>query len=190
MARARSFDDEEVVLAARELFWELGYTAVSLADLQRVTGLSRSSLYAAYGSKRGLYDRAAKSYLEEIVDPLLGPMEMPGAGLPQLVGFFIAMALVMRSPDTRIAKRGCFMVNMMIELEELDPAASDMVREYRQRVHSAILNALVAGPDKTDLSARADALTASHLGIVTMARVDPSGAARASETIAADIEKW
>jgi TetR/AcrR family transcriptional repressor of nem operon len=173
VARTREFDDETAVRAARELFWERGYVSTSLAQLQDATKLSRSSMYATYGNKRGLFERAALSYLEEIIDPLLGPMEA-----------------VLRSPNQRLAKRGCFMINTLLELDELDAAATDMITVYRARVHRAVLNAVGSIDGIGDRAARAEVLTAGHLGVMTMARIAPVAAAVASETIATDIRRW
>ncbi len=190
MARIREFDDEATVRAARELFWERGYASTSLMQLQEVTKLSRSSLYATYGSKRGLYERAAMNYLAEIIDPLLGPMETPGSGFPEIAEFFLAMAAVLRSPDERLSRRGCFMLNMLLELDELDAAAADMVTTYRARVHRTICGALGPNDAGGERDARAEVLTAGHMGVMTMARIAPVAAAIASETIAADIRRW
>ncbi|HEY0690470.1 MAG TPA: helix-turn-helix domain-containing protein [Kribbella sp.] len=190
MARTREFDDETAVRAARELFWERGYVSTSLAQLQAATKLSRSSMYATYGNKRGLFERAALSYLEEIIDPLLGPMEAPGSGAAEIAGFFLAMAAVLRSPNQRLAKRGCFMINTLLELDELDAAASDMITVYRARVHRAVLNAVGSIDGIGDREARAEVLTAGHLGVMTMARIAPVAAAVASETIATDVRRW
>jgi TetR/AcrR family transcriptional repressor of nem operon len=190
MARTRQFDDATAVRAAREVFWERGYVSTSLAQLQAATRLSRSSMYATFGSKRGLYERAALSYLAEIIDPLLRPMEAPGAGADQVAGFFLATAAVFRSPDERLAKRGCFMINMLLELDELDADASDMVTAYRARVYRACLNAVESIGDLANRTARAEVLTAGHLGVMTTARIAPAAAALASETIAADVRRW
>jgi TetR/AcrR family transcriptional repressor of nem operon len=190
VARTREFDDETAVRAARELFWERGYVSTSLAQLQDATKLSRSSMYATYGNKRGLFERAALSYLEEIIDPLLGPMEAPGSGAAEIAGFFLAMAAVLRSPNQRLAKRGCFMINTLLELDELDAAATDMITVYRARVHRAVLNAVGSIDGIGDRAARAEVLTAGHLGVMTMARIAPVAAAVASETIATDIRRW
>lgn len=190
MPRTREFDDDMAVRAARELFWERGYVSTSLTELQSVTRLSRSSMYAAYGSKRGLFERAALSYLAEVVDPLLGPMEAPGAGAPEIAGFFLAMAAVLRSPNERLARRGCFMINTLLELDELDAEASDMVSVHRARVHQALLNAVESIAGVGDHAARADVLTAGYMGVMTMARIAPVAAAVASETIAADVRHW
>lgn len=100
------------------------------------------------------------------------------------------MAAVLRSPNERLAKRGCFMINTLMELDELDAEASDMVSVYRARVHSAVLNAVGSVEDVGDREARAGVLTAGHLGVMTMARIAPVAAAVASETIAADVRQW
>jgi AcrR family transcriptional regulator len=47
MARPRQFDEERVLRAIREQFWDAGYAATSLEDLMRVSGLGKGSLYAA-----------------------------------------------------------------------------------------------------------------------------------------------
>ena len=190
MARTREFDDEKAVRAARELFWEHGYTATSLAALQAATGLSRSSLYAAYGSKRGLFQRATLNYLAEIIEPLLGPMEVAGAGAEEIAGFFLAVAAVCRSPHQRLAGRGCLLINSLLEADELDPETSGLVMGYRDRVYRATLNATSSIKGIEDAESRAEVLTAGHLGVMTTARIAPIAAAIASETIAADVRNW
>lgn len=188
MARAREFDDLAAVRAARDVFWENGYESTSLTHLQQATGLSRSSLYAAYGSKRGLFERASLNYLDEVIEPLLVAMEVPGAGVQTISAFFLAMAQATRSPEARYARRGCFVLNTVLELEYLDTAATDMVSRYRARVHTAISHALTSmESDATARSARAEVLTAAHVGVMITARVDPTAAAVASETIAAQL---
>ena len=47
------------------VFWSKGYEAASLDDLCKVTGLSRSSLYATFGSKRDLLLRSVDRYVEQ-----------------------------------------------------------------------------------------------------------------------------
>lgn len=55
MARPRSFDTAAVVRQARDAFVAGGYRGTSVEDLLTATGLSRASLYQAFGSKRGLF---------------------------------------------------------------------------------------------------------------------------------------
>lgn len=74
MGRTPTYDRLEVVRAARGVFWRTGYEGASLPELEEATGLARSSLYHAFGSKRGLYDAAVESYLDEMVRPRLVPL--------------------------------------------------------------------------------------------------------------------
>ena len=60
MARPREFD-EEVLRRALHLFWDRGYEGASRSDLVDGMGLTKSSLYRAFGSKEGLFRRALES---------------------------------------------------------------------------------------------------------------------------------
>ena len=75
MPRSREFDDREVVDASKEEFWDRGYLGTAISDIERRTGLNRSSLYLAYGSKRGLFGNALERYLDDFVTDRLRMME-------------------------------------------------------------------------------------------------------------------
>lgn len=60
--RPRAFDAEAGVDAAVRLFWERGYDGVGVAELARTIGINPPSLYAAYGSKLGLFRKAVERY--------------------------------------------------------------------------------------------------------------------------------
>ena len=56
---------QRVVGAVRLLFNETGYHGTSVEDLSRATGLSKGSLYGAFGDKHGLFLRALDEYIIE-----------------------------------------------------------------------------------------------------------------------------
>ena len=64
MSRPREFDAEAALDRALDVLWTRGYEATSVDDLCAATGLSRSSLYAAYGGKRDLLLKAVDRYVE------------------------------------------------------------------------------------------------------------------------------
>lgn len=56
MARPRQFDEAEVLDQAMQVFRSYGYEGTSIAALTAAMGLTAPSLYAAFGSKRGLFE--------------------------------------------------------------------------------------------------------------------------------------
>ena len=56
MARPREFNEAEVLDRAMRAFCSHGYEGTSVASLTAATGLVAASLYAAFGSKRGLFE--------------------------------------------------------------------------------------------------------------------------------------
>src|SRR5688572_25410961 len=61
--RPRSFDREEALRRAMEIFWALGYEGATLTDLQEAMGgITAPSFYAAFGSKESLFREAVELY--------------------------------------------------------------------------------------------------------------------------------
>lgn len=83
--RPRTFIEHEVLDAAMQVFWRHGYEASSITQLRAATGLSSASLYGAFGSKEGLFERAIEHYIagpgqvsELVGDLTLDPLEALG----------------------------------------------------------------------------------------------------------------
>jgi AcrR family transcriptional regulator len=64
MARPRDFEEADVLDRAIEVFWRYGYEGASMAELTKAMGLNSPSIYAAWGSKRGLFDAVLNRYRE------------------------------------------------------------------------------------------------------------------------------
>jgi AcrR family transcriptional regulator len=61
--RPREFDVDEVLQAALNVFWGKGYEGATMADLREATGLQPGSIYAAFGSKAGLFKQVVERYV-------------------------------------------------------------------------------------------------------------------------------
>jgi AcrR family transcriptional regulator len=62
--RPRTFDVGEALDRALQVFWDKGYEGASLTDLTRAMGISRPSLYAAFGDKQSLFRKVLDRYAE------------------------------------------------------------------------------------------------------------------------------
>lgn len=62
LGRPLSFDRQVALHRAMLLFWRQGYETTSLSDLTGGLGVTAPSIYAAFGSKKGLFLEAVKLY--------------------------------------------------------------------------------------------------------------------------------
>ena len=62
MGRRPHYDRDEVLLRAMQVFWTYGYDSTSIDRLVQATGLQRSGLYRAFGSKAGLFRESVEQY--------------------------------------------------------------------------------------------------------------------------------
>jgi AcrR family transcriptional regulator len=62
MGRPRKFDPDEALDRAVLVFWQLGYERTTLTDLCEAMEINRPSLYAAFGTKEELFQRALDRY--------------------------------------------------------------------------------------------------------------------------------
>ena len=64
LGRPREFDVDKAIDRAMTLFWRKGYEGTSLTDLTATLGITRPSLYAAFGNKEGLFRQVLNRYVE------------------------------------------------------------------------------------------------------------------------------
>jgi len=62
LGRPREFDSEKAIGQAMKLFWRNGYDGTSLSDLTAELGITRPSLYAAFGNKEALFMKVLDRY--------------------------------------------------------------------------------------------------------------------------------
>ena len=73
MGRPRTFSEPDVVARASAVFARRGFAATSVDDLVRATGVGRASLYGAFGSKDGLFQRCLSGVLAALAPGPSGP---------------------------------------------------------------------------------------------------------------------
>ena len=77
--RPREFSGDDALHAAMVLFWKRGYEGTSVAELADVMGISKPSLYAAFGDKESLFRKAVLLYTNASADEYAQALELPSA---------------------------------------------------------------------------------------------------------------
>lgn len=153
MARPREFDTDGALEHAMQAFWAKGYRATSLDDLCAVTGLSRSSLYAAFGGKRALLHRSLDRYQEQGVARITAALGRPGPVREAISGFVSDLIdRIVEGPG----RRGCFIGNCAAELARGDKATAARVRRGLERIEGLFRDALNRAKSRGELAATAD----------------------------------
>lgn len=132
--RRAAFDREQGVEIAQKLFHERGYDAVSVADLTAALGIVPPSLYAAYGSKAELFERAMKLYASRealALEDILTEDKPPALALTELL---VEAARHYTRDDTC---RGCMTTEGM---RADDPTAREMATRLAEPASDAIRN--------------------------------------------------
>ncbi len=146
--RPRLFDAEDAIAHAVRVFWGRGFERTTLEEVERSTGLRRSSLYNAFGSKRQLFLAALRSYNENVASRMTEPLECGTAGLADLTALLDALETHLRSGAT---PPGCLIVNTMTELGDSDRAVSRETRAYVRRWRDALGATLSRAADRNEL---------------------------------------
>ncbi|MBU3078524.1 TetR/AcrR family transcriptional regulator [Sphingomonas quercus] len=75
--RPREFDIDEALTAALRVFWRHGYEGASLTELTGAMGITKPSLYAAFGNKEALFRKALDLYEREKLSYMKTALDAP-----------------------------------------------------------------------------------------------------------------
>ena len=126
--RQRTFDKEDALIKAMEVFWRKGYSGTSLSDLTEAMGINKPSLYAAFGNKEDLFVSAIQQYVNEYGIPNFEKLMLPETSFKQRLQAYLEAIAKMIS-DSKLPG-GCFVTTSTCE------AGSDCLPENAvQTVH-------------------------------------------------------
>ena len=173
MARPRSFDKNTVLYQVMILFWEKGYGATSMMDIQNATGLKPGSLYDSFGDKHQLFLQAVGHYRETVVRKRMAKLAAPGSARKRLEEFFEDLITFSLGDGRKI---GCLMSNSAVELAPHDDDALHLVQDNLAEIAKAFSIVVEEGKQtgefKTEESAESIAqfMTSTLQGIRVMAK--------------------
>ena len=77
--RPREFCTDQALASALRVFWSKGYEGASMADLTEAMGITKPSLYAAFGNKESLFHKALDLYEAEKLAYIRDSLDQPTA---------------------------------------------------------------------------------------------------------------
>jgi len=165
--RRWSFDRDAAIETAMLLFWRHGYEGVAVGDLTKAIGVAPPSLYAAFGSKAGLYERALARYEEKI-----GRLDTERIGssksLPDAVRVLLESAV--KTVTHRHDERGCMISSGGVACHPDHAAVARDAAERREALRLQIMRALAPFADGDQLHRLSRHLSAVMQGISIQAR--------------------
>lgn len=173
MARLREFDTEVVLDAAMQAFWLRGYEATSLADLMLATGLKKGSIYKAFTDKHSLFMLALRRYIDQ--GHVCHRQHLEEAASPK-EGISEWMHSIIDQRGNDEPRRGCFMLNSLVELAPHDEEVNQLLTTHLGYVQASLTRAIAQGQTlgefRTDIPAEELSDLALNLlhGLVTRSK--------------------
>lgn len=168
--RPRRFDTEQAVQRLTHAFWTHGYQGTSIDDLERSTGLARTSLYAAFGDKQAMFVRALGCYWQA---RMARTRAVLSEGVTARDGIAALLGKVVANLSDPAQPPGCLRVNSALEAGCLDPGALTTLRGMQAELEDAIADRV----RDTQANARAVAgfLVVAINGLAVSARMGATG---------------
>ncbi|MGX7742867.1 TetR/AcrR family transcriptional regulator [Rhodopseudomonas parapalustris] len=176
LGRPREFDVDAALDLALHVFWRKGYEGTSMTDLTEAMGITKPSLYAAFGNKEELFRKALDRYVD-------GPGSYYRAGLQKPTAREVVEHILYGAADAMsdpsnpgcLAVQGALCCGDAAETikQELAARRAKTEEDLRDRLSRAIGEGdLPAGSDAGDLARYVSAI------LQGMAVQAASGAAR------------
>lgn len=152
IGRPRGFDADAALERAMVVFWEQGYEGASLTDLTTAMGITKTSMYAAFGNKEDLFRKALELYEE-------GPAAYVARALVQPTAREVAAAFLAGSVATSTrpgCPAGCLSVQGSLAAGESGRAARDILTAWRDQGRAHLHDRFRQAVDDGDLPPETD----------------------------------
>jgi AcrR family transcriptional regulator len=176
--RVRQFDADEALDRALDVFWARGYEGATLPELTKAMGISRPSLYAAFGNKEQLFHKALDRYQT-------GPQSFVSEALKKPTARAVADAIFSgfgRMQRDRSGSRGCMIVSGALACgAEAEPVLRELAR-LRQATVAALRERFDRAVREGDLPALTDCASLARYVATVLNGLAVQAASGATET--------
>ncbi len=176
MPRPKTFDKQDVLDRAVDLFRARGFDGASVPELTTHLGICRQALYSSFGDKRGLYLEALDLYGTREIDSKLAHLAAAASPLEGIRSLVAAWGEV----ANQCPSDGCLTVNAIID-STADEGARTIVEGHVERLEKGLKGALKRAQVAGELTPEAQparlarSLVATCYGIGVLCKLPSSG---------------
>lgn len=153
MSRAAPYDRQAALDAAIGLFWEKGFHAASLKDIEAALSMKPGSIYAAFSSKENLYLLALERYFEQSRNTFRDQFDGSPSPLSALAKHLRGYAQL-KADDT--SRRACMLTKTLVDTHATDPFISAASQNYLKAMLAEFAAAFAAARDAGELATDTD----------------------------------
>lgn len=153
MPRSAPYDRDVALDAALSVFWEKGFHATSLKDLEAALVMKPGSIYAAFSSKEKLYLLALERYFERSRAGFRNQIAQAPSPLAALADHFRSFARLAPNDETR---RACMLTKTMVDTHTTDPAIAAATQHYLSAMQDEFAAAFAAAQKAGELADNTD----------------------------------
>ncbi len=167
------YDHDDVIEKATALFWQRGFQAAGMRDIQQALDMRPGSIYARFQSKEGLFKLVVENYAQNSAKRLKQVAEAESP-LGALYHFF---ETALTGPDEQRYRRQCLLVKSIAELDIIGDIAKKAVLESMQTLKTGfrdIIEACIENgelPEQTPAKLAAEWLQNQFVGLRAFAVV-------------------
>ncbi|WP_394245336.1 TetR/AcrR family transcriptional regulator [Vibrio astriarenae] len=163
MAKPAQFDRQDVVEKAMNLYWEKGFHATSMRNLQEVIDMRPGSIYAAFGSKEGLFSEALDNYVQRGVSKLHDYRVNFDSPMSALRAFVKSQVI---GSVTRAPSGICMLAKTVSELTDEHSELLDQARQALKTMEQEFAKVIVEAQDQGEVSKEKEAMSlASYIQV-------------------------
>jgi AcrR family transcriptional regulator len=139
MVGTRKFNEDEMLSIAIDVFRDKGYTATTMLDLAKETGVQRGSLYNAYQNKNTLFLKAFSYYTQQFLHIIEEDLAHPDAKT--------AFTQLFNNSVDRLTsdqkRRGCFSTRAIMEAIRQCPDIQHCLCDFLEGLEKKLLERLI-----------------------------------------------
>ena len=152
MANNSKFNRQEAIHAAMALYWEKGFHATSMRNLQDTIDMRPGSIYAQFGSKEGLFKEAIKHYLTMSLTQLANSVDTSVSKVEGLKSFIKTAVTRNESAPSNM----CMLVKTISELTQDNSALLSAAKQALNTVEKEFSNLIAQAQEEGELDKSVD----------------------------------